>query len=55
MGENVWGEQEMAFQALKDILCNESLLQYPDFEENSMSHVMPIPTGWERVEPRNYW
>jgi hypothetical protein len=27
----VWGEQETAFQTLKDILCNKPLLQYPDF------------------------
>jgi hypothetical protein len=30
----VWGEeQESAFQTLKDIRCNEPLLQYPDFEK----------------------
>jgi transposase InsO family protein len=30
----VWGEeQETAFQTLKDILCNEPLLQYPDFKK----------------------
>jgi hypothetical protein len=30
----VWGEeQESAFRTLKDILCNEPLLQYLDFEK----------------------
>jgi hypothetical protein len=29
----VWGERkDQAFQTLKDILCNEPLLQYPDFK-----------------------
>jgi hypothetical protein len=29
----VWGKkQEEAFQTLKDILCSELLLQYPDFK-----------------------
>jgi hypothetical protein len=30
----VWGkEQAKAFQTLKDILCSELLLQYPDFKK----------------------
>jgi hypothetical protein len=37
MGKNVpyvWGEeQEIAFQTLEHILCNEPLLQYSDFEK----------------------
>jgi hypothetical protein len=36
-GKNVpymWGkEQGAAFQTLKDILCSEPLLQYPDFKK----------------------
>jgi hypothetical protein len=44
----VWGEeQERAFQTLKDILCSEPLLQYPDFEKDSLSHAMRVPMGLE--------
>jgi hypothetical protein len=40
---HVWGkEQAEAFQTLKDILFSESLLQYPDFKRDLLSHVMLV-------------
>jgi hypothetical protein len=53
----VWrDEQEQAFQTLKNILCSEPVLQYPDFERKFIVTCGAGSNGSGEVfKSRNYW